>query len=129
MGGDILPSPHTSVTYWFGSHQPNFARKALQRHRRGCGCHACVENQGVCSQRLDDASFSILVICNHLVHFKRESFFSSSLRKITRLDEKQRGVLHLFNNDLSPGFFFLSRWEENFYFKRETGFLICSHDS
>lgn len=33
-----------------------------------------------------------------------------------RLDEKQRGDLHLFNNDLFPGFvvfFFLWLWEEN----------------
>lgn len=46
-----------------------------------------------------------------------------------RLDKKRRGVLHVFKDDLFLGFFCNAGKETYFYFKRKTGFLICSHDS
>lgn len=64
------PPQPSHLTHCFGNHEPKFARKALERHREGGGCHGSVENQGICSQGLDDSGFSILVACNHLVHFK-----------------------------------------------------------
>lgn len=45
------------------------------------------------------------------------------------LDEKQRGVLHVFNDDFFLSLFCNVRKETYFYFKTKTGFLICSHDS
>lgn len=122
---DPLQSSH--LTCWFGNHQPNFARKALEKHRRGGGCHACVENQGICSQRLDDAGFSILVICNHLVLFRQEGFFSSNLRNGMKKDEmRSRGefcisLIMTFFQVFLGGFFFSAPpgRKLNFYFKRE----------
>lgn len=39
-----------------------------------------------------------------------------------RLDEKQRGVLHLFNNDLFPGFFFCSAGKKTSILKEKLSF-------
>jgi len=46
-----------------------------------------------------------------------------------RLNKKLRGVLHVFKDELFPGFFCNFGKETYFYFKRKSRFLICSHDS